>query len=220
MNSIPFTLKVQSLSEVSVPENIRTVLRNDMAKVLDSQAALEFQSADYKAVITATNSTIITTNGTATATANANMSDRNVRDIVDQMKKIDIPRFDGENYISISSVNSIRGLFDFFEAKVQNSTLLTATFGGEIGRYYGTRFVEETNVLSDALGTGATFGESVFFGADAVREGMVIPENIRVDLPKDFGRDQGIAWYYLGGFVKTWSQATDSEVRIIHVTSA
>lgn len=70
------------------------------------------------------------------------------------------------------------------------------------------------------LGSGTAFGEAVFFGGDAVREGIVIPEEIRIDLPKDFGRDQGIAWYYLGGFVKTWDYSTDGETRIIHVTSA
>ena len=63
------------------------------------------------------------------------------------------------------------------------------------------------------------FGEAIFFGADAVREGIAIPEEIRIDLPKDFGRDQGIAWYYLGGYVKTWDYSTDSEEHIIHLTS-
>ena len=218
-NSIPFTLKVQTLSEVSVPENIKTVLRNDMAKVLDSQASLEFQTADYKAVVTNTATTIITSDGTATATANANMSDKNVRDVIDQLKKLNVPRYDGENYISIASINSIRGLYDFFESKAQDIRA-ESIFAGEIGRYYGCRFVEENNVLSNALGTGTTFGEAVFFGGDCVREGIVIPENIRVDLPKDFGRDQGIAWYYLGGFKQTWNITDDSEVRQIHVTSA
>jgi hypothetical protein len=70
------------------------------------------------------------------------------------------------------------------------------------------------------LGSGTAYGEAVFFGADAIREGIVIPEEIRIDLPKDFGRDQGIAWYYLGGFVKTWDYATDTEEHIVHVTSA
>ena len=91
---------------------------------------------------------------------------------------------------------------------------------GEVGKYYGCRFVEETNILSNVIGTSSVFGQAIYFGADAVREGIAIPEEIRIDLPKDFGRDQGIAWYYLGGFVKTWDYSTDSETRIIHMTSA
>ena len=48
-------------------------------------------------------------------------------------------------------------------------------------------------MLVNTLGSGSTDGEAVFFGADAVREGIVIPEDIRIDLPKDFGRNQAIA---------------------------
>ena len=48
----------------------------------------------------------------------------------------------------------------------------------------------------------------------------MIPEEIRIDIAKDYGRDQGIAWYALTGFKKTWDFSTDSEGRIIHVTSA
>lgn len=79
--------------------------------------------------------------------------------------------------------------------------------------------MEETNVLSNIIGSGSIYGEAVFIGSDAVREGIAIPEEIRIDIPKDFGRDQGIAWYGLLGYVKTWDYTADGETRIIHVTS-
>lgn len=218
-NSVDFTLKVQTLSEISVPESTRTVLRNDMAKVLDSAASDQYKTSDYKAVATSTASTVFTSDGTATATASADISDKNVRDIIDQMKTLNIPRYDGSNFIAIHSVSSIRGLYDFFEPKAQMTTM-GPLFAGEVGTYYGCRHVEENNILSNTLGSGSAYGEAVFFGGDAVREGIVIPENIRIDIPKDFGRDQGIAWYYLGGFVKTWDFSEDAETRIIHLTSA
>jgi len=218
-NSIPFTLKNETLASIAVPESIKVVLRNDMAKVLDSGASAEFQATDYIAVCTSTASTVFTSNSTVAATANANMSDKNARDIVDKMKKLHIPRYDGNNYISIASTNSIRGLYDFFESKVQN-TSMDPLYNGEVGRYYGCRFVEETNVLSNVLGSGSVFGEAVYFGGDAVKEGLVIPENIRIDMPKDFGRDQCIGWYALTGFQKTWDFTADGETRIILVTSA
>jgi N4-gp56 family major capsid protein len=217
-NAIPFTLKVQTLAEVSVPDMVKTVLRNDMAKVLDSAAAAEFQTSVYKAAVVNTATTTFSTSGTASATATGNMSDKNVRDIVDKMKVLNIPRYDGDNYICIASTNSIRGLYDFFEAKIMQ-TSAKPLFSGEVGAYYGCRFVEETNILKNTLGTGSIYGEAVFFGDDAVREGVVIPEDIRIDLPKDFGRDQGIAWYYLGGFKQVWNYTTDTETRIIHLTS-
>lgn len=218
-NAIPFTQKLENLSEVSVPDSVKTVLKNDMAKVIDSSVAAEFKTSDLKAVIKDTATTSITSNGAATATASASMSDKNVRDIVDELKKKFVTPFDGENYISIASTNAIRGLYDFFEAKALQTTM-APLFRGEVGQYYKTRFIEETNVLVNTIGSGSSFGEAVFFGADSVREGVAIPEEIRIDIPKDFGRDQGIAWYALLGWIKTWDFTTDDQTTIIHVTSA
>jgi N4-gp56 family major capsid protein len=217
-NAIPWTLKAQTLADVQVPDIIKTVLRNDMAKVLDSAAAAEFKTSVYKATIVNTATTTFATGGVATATSTGNMSDKNVRDIIDKMKTLNIPRYDGSSYICIASTSSIRGLYDFFEAKAIQTTM-KPMFNGEIGQYYGCRFIEETNILKNTIGSSNGFGEAVFVGGDAVKEGIVIPEDIRIDLPKDFGRDQAIAWYYLGGFKQTWDFTNDSETRIIHVTS-
>lgn len=209
---------MQTLADVSVPDNIKTVLRNDMAKVLDSAAAAEFKTCVYKAAVVNTATTTFSSSGTASATALGNMSDKNVRDVIDRLKTLNVPRYDGNNYICIASTNSIRGLYDFFEAKI-SQTSAKPLYNGEIGEYYGCRFIEETNLLKNTIGTSSLYGEAVFFGGDAVREGVVIPEDIRIDLPKDFGRDQAIAWYYLGGFKITWDFTNDSETRIIHLTS-
>jgi N4-gp56 family major capsid protein len=213
-NSVPYTQKVRTLSEVSVPDSIKTVLQNDMGKVLDSAAATQFQASDYVATIVNTATTTFGTASAAVAAQGADMSDKNVRDIIDQMKKLNIPRYDGTNYICVASTNAIRGLYDFFEAKAQLTTM-SPLMSGEVGTYYGCRFVEETNFLSNTTGTNSVFGEAIFFGADAVREGIAIPEEIRIDLPKDFGRDQGIAWYALLGFQKVWDFGDDGETRII-----
>ena len=191
-----------------------------MAKVIDSSVATEFKSSDLKAVVQNTATTTISSSAVASATASGSMSDKNVRDIVDELKKKFVTPFDGENYISISSTNAIRGIYDFFEAKALQTTM-DPLFRGEVGQYYKTRFIEETNVLINTLGSGsdAIHGEAVFFGADSVREGVAIPEEIRIDIPKDFGRDQGIAWCALLGWQKTWDFSTDGQTTIIHVTS-
>ena len=218
-NSIPYTFKVDKLSQLSVPDNIRTALRNDWAKVLDSAAKAQFVAADYKVVITTTASTTITSDGTATATATGNTSDKNVRDIVDDMKKKNCPKRAGGNYVAICSTNFIRGVYDFFEPKA-NLTTISNAVDGVVGQYYGTTFIEETNTLSNTLGSASGSGEAVFFGADAVHEGIVVPEEFRADVPKDLGRDKLIGWYGLMGFQKTWDFSTDSDGRIWHVTSA
>jgi N4-gp56 family major capsid protein len=217
-NAIPYTLKAQTLADVGVPDIVKTVLRNDMAKVLDSAAAAEFKTSVYKAAVVNTATTTFSTSGTASATSSGSMSDKTVRDVIDRLKTLNIPRYDGNNYVCIASTNSIRGLYDFFEPKV-SQTSMKPLYNGEVGQYYGCRFVEETNILKNTLGSGSVDGEAIFFGGDAVREGIVIPEDIRIDLPKDFGRDQAIAWYYLGGFKQTWDFTNDGETRIIHLTS-
>lgn len=217
-NSIPFTAKVKTLADIQVPETIKTVLMNDMRVVLDSAAATQFMTNDYIATITNTATTTFGTAGLALATAGANMSDKNVRDIVDRMKILLIPKREDDNYACVASTNSIRGLYDFFEAKAENTTM-DPLYRGEVGRYYGCRFVEETNFLSNADGSNGLYGEACFFGADAVREGVAIPEEIRIGIPTDFGRDQAMAWYALLGFQQVWDFSSDGQTRIITVNS-
>ena len=51
--------------------------------------------------------------------------------------------------------------------------------------------------------TAARFSKSdfaFFFGADTVMEAVAVPEEIRAKIPTDFGRDNAIGWYYIGGF--------------------
>lgn len=134
-NSIPYTQKAKVLAEVSVPDAVQTVLRNDQAVVLDSAVAEQFQTSDYKATITNTATTTFASAGTAAASAGANMSDKNVRDIVDRMKTLNIPKINGQ-FVSVASTNAIRGLYDFFEAKAQNTTMAPLAIG-EVGTYYG-----------------------------------------------------------------------------------
>ena len=217
-NSIPYTQKVKTLSDIAVPETVKTVLQNDMRVVLDSAAATQFMTNDYIATIVNTATTTFGSAGVAGATAGANMSDKNVRDIVDRLKTLLVPKREDDNYVCVASTGSIRGLYDFFEAKAQLTTL-DPLYRGEVGRYYGTRFIEETNFLSNTDGSSGLYGEACFFGADAVREGIAIPEEIRIGIPTDFGRDQGIAWYALLGFQQVWDFSSDGQTRIITVNS-
>lgn len=83
-----------------------------------------------------------------------------------------------------------------------------------------TRFVEETGYLSNAIGSSTAYGAAVFFGGDSVYEAVCVPEEIRVKVSTDFGRDQGLAWYALLGFKIVWAWAVDAEQHIVYVTSA
>jgi len=61
------------------------------------------------------------------------------------------------------------------------------------------------------VGVSAAHGEAVFFGDDAVLEAVAIPEEVRYDLPKDFGRNKAVAWYGLLGFQIIWCGAGSNE---------
>jgi N4-gp56 family major capsid protein len=225
-NSIPFTQKLMNLAQFQLEPVTEQKLRDDMVKVLESACGTQYTNTDFIAVCTATNSVIFTTNGTATASASANGSAANTRSIVDYMKKKLIPKYDGRNYICIASVGWLSGMHsdtgtggwvDVSKYTVQFSTNI---FNGEVGNYYMTRFVEETGFLNNAIGSSTAYGQAIFFGSDIVYEAVAVPEEIRVKIPTDFGRDQGLAWYALLGFKLVWNLAADGEQHLVYVTSA
>ena len=46
---------------------------------------------------------------------------------------------------------------------------------GEVGTFYGCRFLEETGYLSNTIGSSSIRGQAVFMGADAVYEAVAVP---------------------------------------------
>ncbi len=222
-NAIPWTGKLEELAEFDVENIWLRTLRDDAAKTLDKEVGKTFTSAPLKATPTGTNgaTTTFTESGSPPA-ATGHVSATTVKDIVDEMKsKYLVPFYDGENYLCICSVKFGRRLKDDPDwedaSKYGDPERL---FSGEIGRYYGVRFVEETNVLSNVLGTTSYNGEAVFFGADPVVEAVVVPLEIRAKVPTDYGRDNGLAWYYMGGWALTWPSSVPGEAKIVHVTSS
>lgn len=224
-NSIPFTQKLMNLGQFQLEPVTEQKLRDDMVKVLESACGTQYIATDFVAVNSASGTVIFSTNGTASATATANLSGTNVRAIVDYMKKKLIPKYDGRNYVCIASVAALSGMHsdtstggwvDVSKYTVQFSTNI---FNGEVGNYYMTRFVEETGFLSNTIGSGSAYGQAIFFGSDIVYEAVAVPEEIRVKIPTDFGRDQGLAWYALLGFKLVWSYTTDAEQHLVYVTS-
>jgi len=229
-NSIPYTGKLDALSEFNVQNPTMKVLRNDMAEVLDKRCGLEFKRTQRKYACTTTAAGSFTSSADATTStvggvlAKVSPSDFNYKEVIDQLKKTNIPKYDGENYVCIASVNALRSLKNSTEwlaaAKYGDPERL---FNGEAGRYYGCRFIEETNLLVNTLGSSSgtnALGEAVVFGAEAVIEGIAVPEEIRAKVPTDYGRSKGLAWYAILGYKKMW-KATDSgqNSHIIHISS-
>jgi len=208
-NSVPYTGKLDDLSEHPVKEIIRKVLKNDAKKAFDNLASVQFDATPLRAVGTASNAAAFTTNGTATATnaAAGSLGKENVKVVVDYMKERNIPAYVNDDYYCIAWPSTLRPLKNDLETIHQYvDSGFQMILNGEIGRYEGTRFVEQTHIAKGTgMGTSAaawTNGNdwAVFLGEDCVAEAISIPEEIRGKIPGDFGRDRGIAWYYLGGF--------------------
>lgn len=225
-NGVDYTQKLETLAAFNMKDQFQKGIVQDQRDTIDNAIATEFKSAKIKAVATNTATTIFTSNGTATATASANISDKNIRDIIDQMGIKQIPKFKGgDYYIGILSVKSMRGVYDFLQAVAQYAEP-EFRFKNEVGNYYGARLVAENNILSNAIGSGTQFGEAVFFGDEAVAEAVALPEELRYQ-ETDVGRSKTLAWYAILGWKKMWDLTNDDLnstgkgiERIIHVTSA
>jgi N4-gp56 family major capsid protein len=224
-NSIPFTQKLENLAQFQLEPATEQRLRDDMVKVLESACGTQYVNTDFIAVMTNGSTVNITTNGTASSGAGSNLTGANTRSIVDFMTKKLIPKYDARNYVCIAGVTALSGMHaDTAAGGWQDISKYTVTFApnifaGEVGEFYKTRFVEETGFLSNAIGTNTLYGQAVFFGADQVYEAMAVPEEIRVKIPLDFGRDMGLAWYALLGFKTVWNYGVDTEQHIVYVTS-
>ncbi len=86
--------------------------------------------------------------------------------------------------------------------------------------FYGVRFIEDNHAVPKVLGTTSYKGEAIFVGEDPAVEGIANPEELRYKIPGDYGRDKGIAWYFMGGFSLTWAaNATAGQAKVVVVTS-
>lgn len=214
-NSVPFTEKLDNLSEHSVKEVINKVLKNDAKKVLDSAAHEQFDDTKvYFAPSSGSSTTAITvtTNGATATTNNVAFGKGHAKAIVDEMKERGVPAYEGNDYFAVGRPSAFRNvkneLEDVHKYVDQGFTMI---MNGEIGRYEGTRYVEQTNVASEGW-TNAKSDAIYFFGDDTVAEAVAVPEEIRGKLPTDYGRSKGIAWYYLGGFGIVHTEAAQARI--------
>ncbi len=203
-NSVPFTKKLDDLSEQPVTEIIHKVLKNDARKVLDVAAYNQFNATPARMYVNSSGTLLtVNTNGTIGGT-NSALTTTAVKAVADYMAEQNIPAFDGVNYMAIFRPSPLRTLKNNLETINQYTPEgWHVIMNGEKGRYEGIRFVEQTNVPVALNGAGTAFGATdrgFFFGSDTVTEAFAIPEEIRGKIPTDYGRSRGIAWYAELGF--------------------
>ena len=214
-NSVPYTGKLDDLSEHPVREIVQKVLKNDAKKALDQAAYDQFNATPLRVIPTSgTDTAAVTlyTNGTITGTNNVAMGKAHIKNIVDLMKERNIPPYEGDDYFAIAHPTTLRNFKNDLESmKVYVQEGFQMIMNGEIGRYESTRFIEQTNIAKQTF-VNSKSNWAYFFGADTVAEGIAIPEEMRGMIPQDYGRSRGIAWYYLGGFGLVHTAAAQARV--------
>lgn len=237
-NSVPYTGLLDDMSKHPVTEIIHKVLKVDAKETLDGAAWAQFNQTVMNVAPTGGNSTtgVTTSVGPTTITNDIGMNNNHVKAISDFMKEANIPPYVDDDYYAIAWPTTFRPFKNALETIHQYvETGFQLIANGEIGRYEGIRFIEQTAIAHGGAvnATSYTFRNPVpwtnglsdwcfFFGEDTVAEAMVIPEEIRGKIPTDFGRSRGIAWYYLGGFGLVHGATTQDAVnaRIIKWNSA
>ena len=236
-NSVDYTGKLDNLSETPVKKIINDVLSDDASQTFDRLTHAQFNLTPLRVVPTAGTSITaltLTTNGTATLTNNIAFSKDHAKLMVDLMKERNIPMYDGNNYMALARVSALRKLKNDLESIRQyTSEGLSMVMNGEVGKYENIRYVEQTNIPTGGAADSTTFNPYTetgdawnnglsdwifFFGKDTVAEGIAVPEEMRGKIPGDYGRDQGVAWYYLGGFGIVHTSA--AQARIVKWDSA
>ena len=234
-NSVPYNGKLDDLSKQPVEEIINKVLKFDATKTLDGKAHAQFDATPLSVAPTGGNSATAVTfkdDGACTITNNVALNKDHVKAIVDGMKERNIPPYQADDYFAIAWPSTFRTLKNNLESLHQYvETGFTKIMNGEIGRYEGVRFVEQTNIAkggavdsttwtfrtADAWNNGLS-DWCFFLGGDTVAEAIAIPEELRGKIPGDYGRSKGVAWYYLGGFGIV--HTTGAQARIVKWDSA
>lgn len=230
-NSVPYSGKLDALSEHSVKEIINNALKDDAKKAFDMAAHAQFNTCKLRVVPTSKTSTsaiTLTTNGTATQTNKMAFKKRHVGLVVDLMKERNIPAYVQDDYYALGWPSALRQCKNTLEGVYQYTTEgFRQIMNGEIGRYDNCRFVEQTNIPKGGAADSSTWNAYTdtsdawnnalsdwifFFGKDTVAEAIAIPEEMRGKIPDDYGRSKGVAWYYLGGFGIVHTSASQSRI--------
>ena len=237
--SVPYTGKLEALSQFVVKEPIMKVLRYDAAQDIDALVHQQFNLTPLRVAATAAADNVtLTTNSTATLTNSVGISTTNIKSIVDTMKTRNIPKYSNGDYYAIGRPRGMRAFKNTLETLHQYTTTgLQMIMNGEKGRYEETRFVEQTTIPAGGAADSTTFDPFTdtadawnatssteagdwmfFFGDDTCCEAIHTPEEIRAKIPDDYGRSRGVAWYFLGGYAIAQTNVT--QARIVKFDSA
>lgn len=215
-NSIPYSGKLEDLSQFSVKEPVMKALKNDATKSFDIAAHAQFNTTLLRVSPatsgSSTSAVTLTTNGTAATTNSVAFNNNHAKAIVDIMKERNIPAYKADDYYAIAWPTTLRTFKNNLESiKQYTSEGFSMIMNGEVGRYENVRYVEQTNIAKSAWSAGVS-DWIFFFGEDTVAEAIAVPEEMRAKIPTDYGRSKGVAYYYLGGFGIVHTSVTEGRI--------
>jgi N4-gp56 family major capsid protein len=224
--SVPYSSLSEDLSKYSMENIVQRTLRDQMALVMDNAAASAFTGSGAQIVATPTGPASITyaTNGSPGATASSNINMYHVEDIRDYLfGTLKCPAYEGDDYICLLATKAKRGIVsDPNWEQWHKYTDPEAKYNGEMGRLENIRFIEVNNfsALSNGVGTNSVLGQGVFFGADAVVMALALDPELRAMIPRDYGRQKGVAWYGIAQWGVVWNTANAGQARIVRLSSS
>lgn len=224
-NSIPLTRLLKEMSKYEVEDIIRKTLANDMSKTYDQyifdkciKTTPLIAQADGG---TDTGLAELMTDGTGDAALAATcwLHTGHIFSLVDLMKERNIPAFDGEDYVCIAHPSTLTNL----RSQLVNVNQYTETgykkiLNGEIGRFGGVRFVEQTNVAKTSPTNAGAGSWAAFVGGEAVVEAVSVPDEIIEKEVTDYKRSLGLAWYGIAGFTPAFTHsytASSDNARVV-----
>lgn len=224
-DGVAYTKKAKSIAEYAIDEQLRRLLEMNVTETMDTIVGTEFQTADVFYIPTGTTGTptgTVDKDGTVSTAATRSLQAWDFRYIGTQLKVDRIPTYDGSRYLAVCNPWALWSIFNDTHAagyvEMHKYDMPEALIKGEIGAYFGFRFVEETNVLSSTLNNTAFNGEVIIIGDDAVVEALVQPEMIKMET-WNFDRFIGIAWNTYTGFEKIWTNSIDGQYQIMRIWS-
>jgi hypothetical protein len=224
--AIPFTFKVDALSEFDIQQILRSGLLDDSVKVIDGTVETEFNKTPLRYGGTSTTTGTFYTASSCTATNTSALNTYHIDEMVAYLRNRNVPGYSGLNgdYVFIGTPITLKGVKTALTSIYQYTEMgLKYIANGEIGRYNGVRFVESnfagaytfaptTGAATAVSWSGGLSAPGYLFGGPSVREAVVVPEEIRAKIPTDYGRSQGVAWYGLFGWAIEWEAAADARI--------
>lgn len=210
-NAVEWTEKLEQYSQFPIGQSVAMVLRQDQIEQLDKVAFAAYNAGRVCYTPLTASTGQFATGGAATAVAGSAMTVAHVKDITDYLRTNRVPPMGGGKYVSIAHVDHMRGIKDSSEfIQVHAFHDQDRLFDHEVGEYAGVRFLEENNALSSPAGTNtAGFAQAIYQGSDNVVEAVAVAPHLRYKIPTGYGRDRGMASYFIGGFAQVWAFNTD-----------